>query len=71
MYDHALYRISGHLAYFTRFYFCMSGINQKRISHQTVAAKCLAYMYSLYLYFLDGHVKQINNLEDCKLDQEK
>ena len=36
------------LAYFTRFYFCMSGITQKRISHQTVAAKFLAYMYSLY-----------------------
>ena len=69
MYDHTLYRISGHiffskntrlflktfliqhknLAYFTRFYFCISGINQKRISHQTVAAKFLAYMYTLYL----------------------
>ena len=73
MYDHTLYHISGHLAYFTRFYFCMSGINQKRISHQTVAAKfwltctvCISV-----IDFLDGHVKQISNLEDCKLDQEK
>ena len=49
MHDHTLYHISGHLAYFTRFYFCMSGINQKMISHQTVAGKFLAYMYSLYL----------------------
>ena len=29
-------------AYFTRSYFCMSGINQNRILHQTNAAKFLA-----------------------------
>ena len=64
------------LVYFTRFYGCMSGINQNRISHQPVAAKCLAYMYSLHMCsisvidYLDVHTKQ-NNLKDCKLDQEK
>ena len=84
MYDHTLYHISGHiffskiiqhknLAYFTRFYFCMSGINQKRISHQTVAAKFLAYMYSLYPWnwFFWMGMPNKNKLEDCKVDQEK